>query len=266
MENLIYYDTKGVEFSEDDMLITELPPIPDWFQESLKEAGGTYNDTPNIRVVSGLNPDLQEFIGGQWRLKYSFIEVFKDEIYIWHREGKKPVTLMPKEAEVLIKSNKKEGFIIPRTITRTLESGIPRYFVEIYKPASYFGTPEEWEKERFDKDENDEIFDLMGEFPYDGMYETWFCIEEPILDKDNKVVSTKFKELDELTLEFIKYKIEEIKNKTATQQHIEYLEENKIQAEKKIAEMKDNVKEIIKERIDRIVETPKSFVPNNYEK
>ena len=35
---------------------------------------------------------------------------------------------------------------------------------------------------------------------------------------------------------------------------------------KMIADSKEEIKEIVKERIDRLVETPKSVVPNNYER
>jgi len=106
----------------------------------------------------------------------------------------------------------------------------------------------------------------MGEFPYDGRYDTWFCIEEPVFDKDNKIVGTKFKELDEDVLEVIRVKVDEIKNKSAVQRHAEMRQEVDDDYKKMIADSKEEIKEIVKERIDRLVETPKSVVPNNYER
>jgi len=264
--NIDVFDVSGVAYSVEDLALRELPAIPDWFIESLNEIGGFCEEKPNLRIVSGLDPEVKEFYGGKWWLKYAFREHKHTDYVIWHRQGKPEKILTPKEAEVIAKSKKKEGIFIPQISVEVKEYGVPRYFLEIYKPPEAFGTPEAWEQIRYDKDENDKWFDLMGEFPYDGMYDTWFCIEEPVFDKDNKIVGTKFKELDEDVLEVIRVKVDEIKNKSAVQRHAEMRQEVDDDYKKMIADSKEEIKEIVKERIDRLVETPKSVVPNNYER
>lgn len=258
------WDTSNIEYNESDLIITELPPIPEDFQREIQEAGGYTGKYPNLRVVSGLDPTLTEFVGGRYWLKYAFREHIKTEYAVWHKPNGEKKLLTPKEAQILGNSKKLQGIIIPTVETKILEYGIPRYFLEVYRPAEYYGTPEAWEFIRYDEDIEGKKHDLMGEYPYNGRYETWFCIEEPVLE-NGIVTGTKFRELDDIVLEFIKFKIEEDKTKTAQQQHQEVRQEIDAEYNEKRKKLKENITDIVEERIDRIIETPKSFVPKNYE-
>lgn len=264
MNQVNVYDAGGTPFDVEELRYKELPPIPQWAIDRINEAGGFTGDKPNVRIVSGLDPAIQEFYGGKWWRTYAFREHVHSEFVIWHRQGKPDKILTPKEAEVIARSKNKEGILTPRLDTRVTEHGVPRYFVELYKPPQYFGEPEAWESIRYDKDENEKWFDLMGEFPHEGRYETWFCIEEAVEENGN-IIGTRFKDLDELAVGLIIEKIEEAKNKTMAEKHKEIRHEAYYDTQKAIAEAKDNVREIVREHADRLVGTPKSFVPSKYE-
>lgn len=258
------FEVDGTQFDESELQIQELPPVPEWFQEQLNEIGGYCGDKPNLRIVSGLDPEIQEFFGGKWWRKYAFRIHDNMQYFIWRRSGEKDRILTPKEAQVISNSKKKEGILIPKVDERVIEFGIPRYFLEFYKPPHKFGDPDEWEKERWLMDETEGLIELMPPFPHEGDYETWFCIEEPVLE-NNKVVKTKFKELDEIVLEFIRFEVDKVKaQKTLAQAHIDNLKEGYEEKTKSLKPIKEEIKDRIKDRIDRIKETPKTSVPSNY--
>lgn len=259
------YNTEGMEFDESELQIQELPPIPEWFVERLNEIGGFCGDKPNLRVVSGLDPNIQEFFGGKWWRKYAFRIHDDVQYFIWRRNNHKDKILTPKEAEIINKSKNKEGILIPKVDQKIIELGIPRYFLEFYKPPHKFGDPDEWEKERWVMDDDEGLIELMPPFPHEGDYETWFCIEDVEL-KDGKPVKTKFRELDEVVLEFIRVEVEKVLNQQSlAKAHIESLQDSQEQKAKSLKPIKEEIKYRIKDRIDRIVETPKTFVSKRYD-
>lgn len=260
MTDVKVFNTKGAEFADEELLLTELPPIDDYIVDAITEAGGKCGDVPNFRIVSGLDPNITEFIGGrEWRV-YAFRHHKHNDFLMYHEEGKEPRVISEAEADILNKSKKAKGIIIPKVQTHVEEFGIPRYFVEIYRPSEYFGTQEAWDAIRYEKDENDKWFDLMGEYPHQGRYETWFCLEEAVESTDG-TVKTKFKELDDVALEFILNMIERVllKQQSLVEQHREMREESFADFENEIKKAKENARDIVAERIDRLVETPSTL-------
>lgn len=263
--NIDVIKSEGLVFDKSEMALQELPPIPQWFQDQVNEVGGFFDDDitkPNVRVVSGLDPNIIEFYGGGWHRKYVRRETHTFEYYIAHtKKGEKKI-LSPAEAKVFPKSM---GIVMPVVDKKITEYGIPRYFVELYKPPYAFGDRESWESVRYlDKDEPTNLagvtLDMLGEFPEQGGYDTWFCIEEPIM-RDGKAVATKFRPLDEDVLIFIRYMVDKIKKESAEQQHLQVIEQRKKDWQKMISGIREDVKDIVKDRIDRLTETPKIFVP-----
>jgi hypothetical protein len=249
------YSTDNLEFAERELLISELPPIPEGFQEALTEAGGYCDNKPNVRVVSGLDENLVEFYGGKWWRKYAFREHRVNEYAVWHKPDGSKKILSPKEADILGRSKSLTGVILPVVDRQTIEYGIPRYFIEYYKPPELFGNPELWEAARFDPQDDGTILDLMGEFPSEGVYETWFAVEEPVIDEKTKVVTgTEFRKLDEIVLEFVIAKIEEVKTKSAAKQHAEVRAEVDQDYRDKKAQLKEDIADIVRDHVDRLID------------
>lgn len=255
------FNTKGAEFNEDELMLNELPEIEQHIIDAITEAGGKCGDIPNFRVVSGLDPNITEFIGGkEWRI-YAFRHHKHNDFLMYHEQGKEPRVISDAEAKILDKSDKAKGIIIPKVHTHVEEFGIPRYFMEVYRPPEYFGTQEAWDAIRYDKDENDKWFDLMGEYPHEGRYETWFCIEEAIEDAKGNVVETVFKPLDDVAVSFILNMIERIiqKQESLVEQHRQMREESFEDYLGEIKKAKDNVRDIVADRVDRLIETPSTL-------
>lgn len=253
MDNVDVWDAKEVVFGVDEQSWTELPPIPEWFNERLLEIGGTCDDTPNLRVVSGLDPEVKEFYGGRWWMKYAFKDETINSYTVWHKPDGSKRILSNKEAEVLGKSKKKyQGILIPVVDRQVIEYGIPRYFLEFYKPPEMFGSAEAWESIRYDFDDAGKSVDLMGEFPHNGMYTTWFCIEEPVVE-NGKIVSTKFRELDEVVLAFIEDKVKEVRNTYSFEQHKKLRKEVDADYVKQQADIEDKIRDIVTERVDKLM-------------
>lgn len=252
-QDVLVWDARGAEFLEEDMALQELPPVPSWVEEQLLEAGGTCDGKPNVRIVSGLDPELKEFYGGRWWRKYAFRSHQRNEYALLHQPDGKKRILSPKEAEVMGKQKNLKGIIVPVVEDQIFEYGVPRYYVEYFKPAEYFGTAEAWNHVRYEQDEDGKWIDLMGEFPSEGVYETWFCIEEPIVE-GGVIKKTKVRYIDEAVVEFIKLKIEETKQSTAVQRHIAIRKEVNEEAAKAKQELKEGIADIVKDRIDRLID------------
>lgn len=254
-------------FDRSELSLEELPPVPEWFQNQVNEAGGFFDDDPtkpNVRVVSGLDPNIMEFYGGGWHRKYVRREVETYQYFVAQDKLGNRKYLTPAEAKTY---PKKLGIVLPMMEKKVTEHGVPRYFVELYKPPHAYGDPQSWEEARYlDADEptnlEGKLLDMLGEFPEQGGYDTWFSIEEPVFDDNGKVIMTKFKPLDEDVLIFIKYMIEKARTDSMAKQH---QDSHKKQAEdwkKMIDGIREDTKDIIKDRIDRIVGTPKIVVPD----
>jgi len=252
-QDVLVYNTRNAAIDESELELTELPEIPDWFQEALLESGGTCDGYANVRVVSGLDPNITEFYGGEWHRKYAFFEHDNVSYHILHKPDGTKKILSPAEASILDKSPHKQGIITVVKEHRRREYGIPRYFVEYYRPSVVYGIPEIWEEKRWIEEEDGKRIDLMGEFPHEGKYETWFCIEEPVV-RFGEVVSTKFRQLDDVVLELIKHKIEESKKASLAAQHNESVKERLNSMQKQFDATREEIRDRVSDRVDRIMQ------------
>ena len=249
---------ENLPFDETELGL-EIPPVPEHYQSMVAEWGGNTEGVPNVRIVSGTDPLIVDWCGGQWIPRYSFPEVETVNYAIWHKSDGTKKIITPAEANVMGASTKIEGIILPVTETKVKDWLIPRYFVEVYKHPDYFGTREDWEENRYIQDEEGKTVDLMGDFPENGAYETWFCIEDVKIDDYGKVVASTFRGLDDEVMETIREHIHESKTKSGYQQAVEATDEwNETEAKKK-EEFKSIVRDALEERIDRILDTPKNI-------
>lgn len=248
----------SIPFDESELGM-EIPPVPEHYQELVAGWGGNSGGVPNVRIVSGTDPTIVDWCGGQWIPRYSFPEVDTVEYAIWHKPDGTKKIITPAEANVMNSSKKIDGIILPVTETKVKDWLIPRYFVELYKQPEQFGPREQWEKERFIQGENGEFVDLMGEYPENGAYETWFCIEDLKVDEYGAVIASTFRALDDEVLETIREHIHVAKTKSNYELAVEATEEwHKAEHEKK-EKFKEKVKDALAERIDRIMDVPKNI-------
>lgn len=234
----------------------DIPLVPVEIQDRVAEWSGNTDGVPNVRIVRGTDPEIVDWCAGEWVPRYTFPEVETVNYAIWHKPDGTKKIMTPAEAKVMEGSPKIEGIILPVTETKVRDWLIPRYFVEVFRPASYFGNQEAWDSQRMMQNEDGTTVDLMGDFPENGQYETWFCIEDIETDTQGNIVKTKFRELDDEVLEYLREQIESGKNTTALEMHqkatLDWLAQNK----KEEDEFRNTVKEILTDRIDRIVQTP----------
>lgn len=237
----------------------QLPPVPDHIQERVKSWGGNNANTPNVRIVSGTDPEIVEWCAGRWIPRYTFPQVETVHYAVWHKPDGTKKILTPAEAKIRQNSKKFKGIVIPVTQNNVKDNLIPRYFVEVFKSAEYFGNKETWDSFRMDTDLNGNPIDLMGEFPENGKYETWFCIEDVIVNEKGKPVKSVFRGLDDEVLEYIRLQIEDAKGRTLLQQHQKATEEARQRSVRVLEEIKSNIRDKISDRIDRIVQTPSTL-------
>lgn len=62
--------------------------------------------------------------------------------------------------------------------------GIDRWILEAWRPADFFGAPEDWERLRYYADETGARVDLLGEYPSRGMY----VMVMPLCTKDGDYI------------------------------------------------------------------------------
>lgn len=248
----------SIPFDESELGM-EIPPVPEHYQQLVAEWGGNSEGVPNVRLVSGTDPLIVDWCAGQWIPRYSFPEVDTINYAIWHKPDGTKKIITPAEANVMNSSTKIDGIILPVTETKVKDWLIPRYFVEVYRLPSYFGTRAQWEKERFVTGENGDFIDLMGEYPENGAYETWFCIEDLKVDEYGKVVASTFRTLDDEVMETIREHIHVAKTKSNYEQAVEATTEWHEAEAKKTKQFKENVKDALNERIDRIMDVSKNI-------
>lgn len=242
-----------LDFSE---LGSEIPPVPEHYQEMVARWGGSTGNTPNVRIVCGTDPTIVQWCGGQWVPKYSISEVEVVEYNVWHKPDGTKKIITPAEAKVLQSSNKLEGILLPVTERQVHDQLIPRYFVEVYRGPEYFGDREEWDKLRMGVDEEGRYIDMMGDFPENGDYETWFCVEDLELDYDGNPVHSKFRALDDDVMEYIREQIEIAKSQSLLEQHQKATEEFQDKQEAQKTKFKETIRGALEERIDRIMDIP----------
>lgn len=266
MEVKAHEVNKEVGISDADFLLTELPEIPVDFVEQINEIGGYCGVYPNIRIVSGLDPEAVEFNADEWKPRYAFWEKQNVTYYVrnWANGEKEVFT----EAQYKNINQANDCVDLPVVETLTKYIPIPRYFAELYHPPEFYGDEKTWEDSRYmypDDVLNDSgsTIDLMGEFPHNGQYETWFCIEDAVFDDDGKLIETTFKELDESVVEFIRFKVEKITNSFASERHTRTQLDNKEKEKKKLEESRDRIRDILRSRQDRLTNTEKIIVPEN---
>lgn len=234
----------------------DIPPIPEEIQEQLLEWGGNTEGIPNVRIVRGTDPEIVDWCAGEWIPRYTFPEVETVNYAIWHKPDGTKKIMTPAEAKVMDSSTKIEGIILPVTETKVRDWLIPRYFVEVFRPSSYFGNKEAWDSQRMIQNEDGTMVDLMGDFPENGQYETWFCIEDVDTDSSGKVTKTKFRALDDEVMETLREMIETGKTTTALEQHQKATRQWLDESKKNEDAFRQTVKDALNERIDRIVQTP----------
>lgn len=236
----------------------DIPEIPQEYQELVAQWAGNTNGKPNARIVRGTDPELLDWCVKGWIPRYSFPEIDEVNYYVWHKPDGTKKILSPAEFHSYGNSKKlkekMKGIILPVKQTNVVDHLIPRYFVELYRPPWFFGNELTWERHRYTQDqETGEMLDVMGEFPSEGQYETWFCIEELETDAFGKPLKSIFRPLDWNVMEFIKESIESVKLKSMAEQHLEkYLSDQK-ENEKRLETFKDNLKYNLNQRIGRIV-------------
>lgn len=237
----------------------EVPPVPEEYQELVAEWGGNTGGVPNVRIVTGTDPTVVDWCAGEWIPRYSVPEVDTVEYAIWHKPDGTKKIMTPAEAKVMDSSKKIDGIILPVVETKVKDWLIPRYFVEVYRPADYYGNQVEWDKQRMSEGVNGEVIDLMGDFPENGQYETWFCIEDVETDEAGNVTMTKFRGLDDEVMEYLREQIHTAKNVSAYEQAVQATEDWNEKENTKKEQFRDTVKEILMERIDRITDTPSNI-------
>ena len=238
---------------------TEIPPVPTHYQELVAEWGGNTDGMPNARIVAGTDTELLDWCALGWIPRYTQPEIEDFNYAVWNKPDGTKKILSPSEAVVIQKSKKFNGIILPITEKKVTDWLIPRYFVEIFRPAEYFGTKEAWEKVRMGQAEDGTIIDMMGEFPENGQYETWFCIEDLETDIAGRPVKSVFRGLDDGVMDFIREQIENAKLKSMLQIHQEKSLEQLAKNKKSEETLRTNVREKLRERIDRIVKTPSNI-------
>lgn len=237
----------------------DIPDVPEYYQELVARWGGNSGGVPNVRIVKGTDPSVVDWCAGEWVPRYSFPETETVNYAVWHKPDGSKKIITPAEAKVMENSSKVDGIILPVTETKVKDWLVPRYFVEIYRTPDHFGKPEDWEKNRFMADESGMLIDLMGDYPENGAYETWFCIEDFKIDEYGKVTASTFRSLDDEVMEVLREKIEASKSKSKYEQAVEATVEWHENEAKKESKFKETIKEALADRIDRIVDTPKNI-------
>jgi len=155
---------QGIEKADlSALLYDSLPPVPEHIALMLNQIGGyvTNTEIPMFRIVSGLDPKLQEFAFGAWHRKYvsvrdtirqiSAVQITSKQTFIKniHTPQKAmEMGILDKNGKITALGNKR--FIVVLIVSDELvEYGIPRYIVEKFRTAEEFGTPEEWKDARY---------------------------------------------------------------------------------------------------------------------
>jgi len=237
----------------------DIPEVPNEIQNMITDLGGSTNGFPNARLVRGTDPTLQVWCGKGWVPKYTLPEVDVVEFAILHQPNGQKKTLSLKEAEVFQNSKKLKGIITYSKQVSVKDNLIPRYFMEVYRPPEFFGNKESWDATRIGVSDEGEEVDFLGDFPENGDYETWFCIEDFETNLAGKPVLSKFRPIDDEVIQFIQEQIAEAKIKTRVEQHLENIrnqqEQERLDREARLSDLKDK----IRDRIDRIVQTPSNI-------
>jgi hypothetical protein len=260
----------------------ELPPVPGWFQDALKNIGGTYKGkTPILRCVSALDPKLQMFACEQWHRKYVGMRDHVTEVtgfrVIWKESGKEEF-LLPREAKGYVldattmkpkKSIDGKAVILPQIKQETVEHGVPRYVIERFSGPEEFGGHADWEKHRW-LDKGDPLnphperpFDILGPYPDEGQY-VFFCYVENGVEEDGKIVGTEFRELDQGVLDEIAEMVREqreFSSKTPQERLSERVDALESRRDKQAADFKDQIKQEMLPLAHRLLGNARVSVP-----
>lgn len=265
---------KGMEHADLSALKHDsLPPVPEHIQTALTRLGGTIpnSDKPLYRIVSGLDPKLQEWAFGKFHRKYvSARDIVRQVtgVQTTHiRTQKKeffPTEVAIKKGIIAPDGNitpysKKTYFCILTSEDELIEYGIPRYIVEKWRSPDSFGTPEEWEDARYlevgdpQNPTNDRI-DALGDFPFDGRYDK-FCNIEDGIEEEGKLTGTTFKPLSEAVIEQLADMIE-MSNAPALETFEKIIKKADDKKAKDEAIFDDRLEQGIKENAGRLTNMP----------
>lgn len=199
-EKISVLDKSPVIGVNQEVLLTELPPKPDWFDEELKKIG-LRDGQPLFRIVDGQRET--HFRAGRQRIKHllmdgnrpCFIPVVKQVFYRENKETKERITYSSlKEAEEDSDENLLETIFVTNLV-QIKEVGKPCWVIETYISPDEIGE-KDWNENRFKFLYKSGIYqkvDLLGEFPKEGMYV--YCF--PVLDKYGNARSPSQIDIDE---------------------------------------------------------------------
>src|ERR1051326_5191852 len=258
-----------------DLSIKELPPIPDWIQEGIKNIGGIHSLTGNpiLRGRSAMDfnveDDMAIFAAEEWRRKYVGAKDTIQEVIGFKLISKEDQTqeffLTTTDAKRIIldknsmptKEAKSKYVILPQLKFRTVEYGIPRYVLERYASAEEFGGDKDWEENRWlditdpiNPKQGERRFDLLGEYPRRGRYVFLSYIEHGV-EEQGHVVRTEARLLDQSVLNEISELIADLRaqaEKSTAQRIMEAENALNERREKKKEDFKNELKEILSHR------------------
>lgn len=187
-------------------------PKPKWFDAKVNEIGGFVHGIPKYRVVWGMDESNTHFAMGKMRMKYpTLIDTYQTVKGVYLCEhGKRRKYIPAKQAtekyydqstDSWTRNVKKNELIIPVIEERKVEIGTPLWIMEQFVESEGFGTPEQWEAERYliNPDNSREFIDVLGAFPSKGRYIKWFDLVD--VDDEGR---QQYRELDEGAIEIIR--------------------------------------------------------------
>jgi hypothetical protein len=277
-----------------DISIKELPPIPDFVQEGVKNIGGIDSESgkPILRIRSALefNPedDMATFAAEKWYRKYVGAKDHVQKVIgfkvIDKNDSNKQFFLSVGSARksILDHNNmptaeaKKKYQILPQLKFETIEYGIPRYVLERFASPAEFGGEKDWEENRWleitdplNPKQGERMFDLLGPYPRQGRYVFLTYIEHGI-EENGHVVKTEGRLLDQSVLdetaELINYLRKEAE-KSVDQRIRESVEALENRRQEKKNKLREEIKEVLSHR-SLFLNQPTITVPElpNYSK
>lgn len=221
------FDAKGdpipITAETQDDEIRELPgenlppptPKPKWFDDAVNKIGGFVGQAsriPKYRVVWGMDESNMHWAVDKMRMKYpAYVDTIQTTKAIRIcKHGRKERVIPVKDAidryydqatDSWTRNVEPGSVIVPVIETREVEIGTPLWIVEQFVKPEGFGTPEEWENNRYltNPENAKQYIDILGEYPKKGRYIHWF----DLVDYDNEG-RQQYRELDEGAVEIIR--------------------------------------------------------------
>jgi hypothetical protein len=224
-----------------DKFYFELPPKPDWFEEELKSIGNI-NGKPLFRVVDGQRE--QVFRCGKFRVKHlltnngfpCFIPVV-DTYYFKKYKNSNEIKRYPSREEAIKDKNEElEDEVEFTSNVEVRQIGRPCWVIETYISPTEINE-EVWNNNRFQflkKNGIDQLIDVLGEFPRDGMYVYCFSI----VDENGNARSPGQADIEECRK---RLQLSQLDKKSLEQRIKEFHQREREFEEKQIQRISDNV-------------------------